>query len=185
MRQCNEIETKTEYDVSHNLLLLFLGYEGTKEVLSKECIAAVKEFAVTLYNKESRLANYVKKEVTNSMDASTTSPVEAMNFVLKHGQKKLHSNMDIDNSLSNAIDSTTSRIERRQNEAFREMHRTNLSSRAPTKDDLIRKGQGLVDVSFDARLYFKGCQGEFLHATVKELSAIEFQDCEILHDIVQ
>lgn len=160
MRQCTEVETKKEWDKSWKVLNLFLSLKETTDVLSSSCIEKVREFSLKLQTKESRLANYHRVFITNSMDAATTSPVEAMNSTIKSGDEGVNSNMNLSNTLSSAISSTSKRIERRDNQAHRDLVMSSYSSRAPTKDEINMKGQGLLDASYDSRIHFKGEQGE-------------------------
>ena len=160
MRQCTEVETKAEWDQSWKELNKFLSLKETTDVLSSRCIEKVREMSLKLQSKESRLANYHRVFITNCMDAATTSPVESMNSTLKSGDEGVNSNMNLSNTLRSAISSTSKRIERRNNEAHRDLSLSSYSSRAPTKDQINKKGQGLLDASYDSRSRFKGEKGE-------------------------
>ena len=94
MRLCNENKTVQEYNRSFQLLYEFLDDSRTKKDLSKDCINAVKIFVSNLQTKESQLANYVRRYVTNCMDSLTTSPVESQNSII-HKHLGISSNMDM------------------------------------------------------------------------------------------
>ena len=160
MRLCTHVEDKAEWGFCLRALESFLSLESTKAALSQGCIAAVKDFANVLMNKESRLANCKCMFSTNSLDASTTSPVESMNSIVKFGKDGVSSNMNLSKSLSSVLHGTDDRMNFRNDEALRQMSKSSCCSRAPTKDDVNKKGQGLLDASYDVRLHFKAAQGE-------------------------
>ena len=97
---------------------------------------------------------------TNSLDASTASPVESVNSIVKFGKDGVSSNMNLSKSLSSVLHGTDDRMNFTNDEALRQMSKSSYCSRAPTKDDVNKKGQGLLDASHDARLNFKAAQGE-------------------------
>lgn len=82
MRMCNEHETKAEFHMSHQLLIIFLNDKRTVTALGKKCIQSMISFAEMLLDKEIYLANYRRKYTTNCMDSMTTSPVESQNQVI-------------------------------------------------------------------------------------------------------
>jgi hypothetical protein len=55
-----------------------------KDVLSDQCIKAIEKFQCTIIEKEPNLAFYIRKTITMSFDAMTTSPVESMNSSIKN-----------------------------------------------------------------------------------------------------
>ena len=158
MSQCTEVETKFEYDRSHKELLKFLKMDTTKNILSKKCIHAVKELQKNLQTKEAKLANYIRMEMKNCMDACTTSPVESNNHAIKHGAFKVTSNMNIDKVIQRLLDHVNARLRKRKKNAIRQVNQVSKASRAPTKNHLIPKGQGLVDRNYDSRGYAKSAQ---------------------------
>ena len=92
------------------------------------------------------------------MDARTTSPAESQNSVIKSGSKKVTSNMSIDKSINNLICGIDARYKTRRNSAHTEFAKRSHSSRAPTKNFLIKKGQGLLDAQYDSRMEMKSAQ---------------------------
>ena len=92
------------------------------------------------------------------MDACTTSPVESANNSIKHGPWKVHSNMNLDRATKRMLSGIDARLSRRRNAAQRELNKSSYYSRAPTKDYVIPKGQGLIDHEFDSRLKLKSVQ---------------------------
>ena len=77
--QCNETETKEEYDRSHDELDKFVEMNETKAVLSIDCINAIKSLQKKLRSKEYKLAFYRRFSIKNCLDAMTTSSVEGNN----------------------------------------------------------------------------------------------------------
>ena len=71
---------------------------STFKALGSDCINGFLALKESLKSKESKLAGYVRHELTNCMDACTTSPVESNNNALKHGPSKITSTMNIDKS---------------------------------------------------------------------------------------
>ena len=56
-----------------------------------------------LLTKEYKLANYLRMEIRNCMDACTTSPVESNINSIKHGSYAVHANMNLDKSTERMI----------------------------------------------------------------------------------
>lgn len=144
MSLCNEYETKFEFDMSLKLLSDFLSDGRTTSRLSKECIGAVKSFCDNIVDKETQLANYVRRYITNCMDVSTTSPVESMNKVI-HQDLDVKSNVHADKGIKRIAEGTTDRIKRKINESLRSLNTTNTASCAPTSHLIIAKSQALAD----------------------------------------
>ena len=92
------------------------------------------------------------------MDACTTSPAESQNNSLKHKSSNVNSRMNLSTSVRKVVDGISDRLERRKSKADRELSQTNMSSQAPTKNYLIKKGQGLADCNFDASLERKSAR---------------------------
>ena len=94
MAQCNDCETKSEYDRSKDLLLKFLNLKETKAVLSSDCRNAVVRLQNDLAAKINKYGGFVRIAVKNCMDAMTTSPAESQNSMIKSGlgfvSKKIH-----------------------------------------------------------------------------------------------
>jgi hypothetical protein len=61
-----------------------LSSPGCQDVLSNDCIKAIKKFQSSMIKKETYLAFYVWKTISMSFDATTTSPVESMNSSIKN-----------------------------------------------------------------------------------------------------
>ncbi len=62
-----------------------LSSQMCKDVLSKQCIKAIEKFQCTIIEKEPYLTFHVRKTITMSFDAMTTSQVESMNSSIKSG----------------------------------------------------------------------------------------------------
>ena len=89
--------------------------------MSNECINAIVALKTTLRNKESKFAGYQRRNIRNSLDAMTTSPVEGNNRVIKHGPFKVTSNMNLDKSTRRIVQGINSRIRLRNEAAAKEV----------------------------------------------------------------
>ncbi len=67
------------------LLTEILSSPWCQEVLNTDCIKAIENFQCTMIEKETYLAFYLRKTISMSLDAMTTSPVESMNSSIKNG----------------------------------------------------------------------------------------------------
>lgn len=157
-RQCSEHKTKVEYDRSHDLLSEVLLTPECKAAIGDKCIAAVQELQMKLRTKERYLANYRRNALTMCMQAKTTSPVESMNNITKHGSHAVDSNMNLSKSVQTMTDGADARLGAYENDSIREMGIRNRASHAPTKDDVHRKTQYLMDQNWDCRLQRKYAQ---------------------------
>ena len=113
---------------------------------------------MSLRSKESKLAGYIRKDIKCSMDASTTSPSESQNNFTKHHDKSVNSKMNISKSLPTLLSKNDRRMKRNNDNAMRELASNNLSSCAPTKTYLNKKGQGLADRYFDISVSYKSAR---------------------------
>ena len=77
-------QSKDQYDRSHQLLTEMILSPMCTEVLGNDCRKAIEKFQMILKEKEQYLAFYVRVKVPLSFDGMTTSPVEAMNALIKH-----------------------------------------------------------------------------------------------------
>ena len=146
-------ETPMEYRRTHNELTRFLNLGTTVTVLGMECIKSITELQMNLKSKESKLAAYQRFDLKCSMEACTTSPAESMNHSIKHTASKVNSRVNLDNSLCKIVNGVTNRLQRRQKLAHREMNQNNLSSKSPTREYLIQKGQGLADQCYPSNSF--------------------------------
>jgi hypothetical protein len=158
LSQCNDCETKEEYDRSHKDLSKFLNRKATRSALSRDCILAIRSLQAKLKSKEFKLAGYLRMDIKDCLDAMTTSPVEGNNRVVKHGTSKISSTMNLDKAAKKLLIGINTRLRLRRNKAKRELTKTNKSSRAPTKEYLILKGQGLIDRHYDERHNLQSAQ---------------------------
>jgi hypothetical protein len=67
------------------ILTEMLSSPWCQDVLSTDCIKAIEKFQCTMIEKETCLAFYLRKTISMSFDAMTTSPVESMNSSIKNG----------------------------------------------------------------------------------------------------
>jgi hypothetical protein len=78
-------QTKAQYDRSNMILTEILSSPLCQDVLSKDCIKAIENFQCSMIDEETYLAFDVRKTISMSFDAMTTSPVESMNSSIKNG----------------------------------------------------------------------------------------------------
>ena len=150
-------ETPLEYRQTHNELTRFLNLEETVR-LGMKCIKSITEIQMNLKSKESKLTSYQRFDMKCSMEACTTSLAESMNNSIKHTASKVNSRVNLDNSLCKIIHRVTNWLQHRQKQAHWEMNQNNLSSKSPTREYLIQKGQGLADQLFDDSLKLKSAR---------------------------
>jgi hypothetical protein len=84
MHQDCVFENKEQFNKSNQILSTVINNAfrlGTVKQVLKD---AIKAFQVKLLVKEFYLANWVRKQIHNSYDAMTTSPVESVNCHIKH-----------------------------------------------------------------------------------------------------
>ena len=81
LTQCNDCETKNEYQMSHSLLTKFLFLPETIKALGYPCIKDIRNLQSNLQAKEEKYAGWRRMTIKNCMDTMTTSPVEGHNQV--------------------------------------------------------------------------------------------------------
>ena len=122
--------------------------------------------------------------IKNCMDAMTTSPVEGQNKVIKHSPDYVNRNFHMDKSLSKIVRAIAKRLRRKLREAKQEESQMNNASTAPTKNDLIRKGQALVDRNHDRRQHLRSAQiakNRWMVWNCNAIDHIEVPDPLMLH----
>ena len=149
IKQSFEYVTKSQYNRSHEILTEILNEDDTVKAIGKECVNAALELQQVLKGKERYLARYFQIGVHMSMDSMTTSPVESMNNLVKHGPKSINSNMNLSRSVKTATSAIDDRFDDHHNQLVREMGIINRASQAPTKRDIERKAQYMIDINFD------------------------------------
>ena len=83
MHQACVFENKEQYNKSHQILTNVICDAFCLGILNQAVKDAIEAFQVKLHLKESYLANWVRKQIPNSYDAMTTSPVESVNCHIK------------------------------------------------------------------------------------------------------
>jgi hypothetical protein len=87
MHQSCVFENKKQYIKSNQIMTEVIGEIFEKGVISQELKDAIESFQYKIALKEKYLANWLRKEIPNSYDAMTTSPVESLNCHIKHKTK--------------------------------------------------------------------------------------------------
>jgi hypothetical protein len=87
MHQAYVFENKSKYVKSHSTLTEVIGKMYADGFITQEIKEAIEAYQVKISNKEHFLENYIRRTISTSYDAMTTSPVESMNNHTKHGAK--------------------------------------------------------------------------------------------------
>ena len=146
---CSDDETKEEYDRSNAILADVLLEQATTDAVGADCVEAMTLFQAKLKSKEKYLAHYKRMGITMCLDAMTTSPVESMNQLTKHGPMGVDSNMNLSRSLKTMAKGHDSRSQDHHKKAQRSLGLVNLVSKGPTKYDIHHKCQYMLDQNFD------------------------------------
>ena len=88
----------------------------------------------------------------------TMSSVESQNWVMKHGPDTIHPNHHLNSALLKIMNSNITHLHLRKDKAVIETGQNNLASKSPTREFLIKKGQTLVDRSYDGCCVYKSVQ---------------------------
>lgn len=134
--------------MSMEMLTSWLNSPFILHVLGTDLAEAIKHFQMSLISKQSYLAQYIRKDVTMSADAMTTSPVESMNDLIKNKQK-INASLNLSKSLEQIVGNQKTRYDRSHGKACMQLNRTQLSSRAPTKDHIHKRCQDMMDFLYD------------------------------------
>jgi hypothetical protein len=67
------------------ILIEMLSSPLCQDVFRNDCIKAIENFQCSMIKKETYLAFYVRKTMSMSFDAMTTSPVESINSSILNG----------------------------------------------------------------------------------------------------
>ena len=84
MHQACVFENKEQYNKSNQILSTLISDAFLLRTVNQVLKDAIEAFQVKLLVKEFYLANWVRKQIHNSYDAMTTSPVESVNCHIKH-----------------------------------------------------------------------------------------------------
>ena len=87
MHQACVYENKLQYVKSHSILNEVIAKVYADGLITQELKEAIETYQVKMSTKEDFLANCIRKTITISYDAMTTSPVESMNNHTKHEAK--------------------------------------------------------------------------------------------------
>ena len=85
MKMSKDCSSPAEYNRYHAELSCFLEEPETVKALQKDAIVAIFWMKHTLWDKEPKLAGYVRHGMKNNMGAMTTSPAESQNTHIRTG----------------------------------------------------------------------------------------------------
>ena len=148
---CCGHENKEEYDWSNEILREILIDRETVNAVGEKCVEAMKALQLNLKGKERYLAHYRRMGLTMCLDAMTTSPVESMNELTKHGPRGVDSNMNLSRSVVTMTQGHDARANEHMKKFIRDLGLINRASTAPTKNEIHRKCQYMLDQNFDSR----------------------------------
>ena len=87
MHQACVYENKYQYVKSQSTLTEVIAKVYAGEFITQELKEAIETYQMKISTKEHFLANYIRRTISMSYDAMTTSPVESMNNHTKHEAK--------------------------------------------------------------------------------------------------
>ncbi len=131
--------------------------EQAREILSAECILAVEKFQVTMKDKEQYIAYHFRKDVSQSRNAASTSPVESMNSHIKSTMGCSYI-QNTSKSLLKMARGSDQRISIFDKNSHRELQFTSLSSKLKIKDELICECLQMCNQNFDKRKNYQCVQ---------------------------
>ncbi len=97
------------------------------------------------------------------MDAMTKLLVESYNSALKNGSYVVHPNMNLDNRCKKALNGIENKIQSHRNTAEQDIESQNNFSHGNTRNDIIKKGQGLINAENNRR--HKSCCAQLVNKT--------------------
>jgi hypothetical protein len=148
MHQACVYENKEQYNKSNAVLTGVIRDAFNNGVIDQSLKNAIEKFQVKLNNKQRYIAYYIRKNIHNSYDAMTTSPVESMNSQIKHRIKASSLN-NTSRSLMMITEGTDDRIAAIDKTAQRELQLTIINSKLPIKNLFHRKCVFLLHHQFD------------------------------------
>ena len=87
MHQACVYENKSQYMKSHSILTDVIAKLYADGFITQDLKEAIETYQVKISTKEHFLANYIRRTISMSYDAMTTSLVESMNNHTKHEAK--------------------------------------------------------------------------------------------------
>jgi hypothetical protein len=150
MHQECVFENKEQYNKSNAVLTGVIRDAFNNGVIDEFLKNAIEKFQVKLNNKQRYIAYYIQKNIPNSYDAMTTSPVESTNSQIKHRIKASSLN-NTSRSLMMITEGTDDRIAAIDKTAERELQLTIINSKLPIKNLFHRKCVFLLHHQFNCR----------------------------------
>ena len=150
MHQECVFENKEQYNKSNAVLTGVIRDAFNNGVIDEFLKNAIEKFQVKLNNKQRYIAYYIRKNIPNSYDAMTTSPVESMNSQIKHRIKASSLN-NTSRSLMMITEGTDDRIAAIDKTAERELQLTIINSKLPIKNLFHRKCVFWLHHQFDVQ----------------------------------
>lgn len=121
------------------------------QMLSLDCINAIKRFQKKMSDKQKYVAYYIRVKIPMSFDAMTTSPVESMNAHLKDTMGVSH-NSNSSTTCVKVSKGASAMISSFHKDAQWQLQFTSLASKLDIKDTLIRESLYICNQNFDRRM---------------------------------
>jgi hypothetical protein len=150
MHQACVYENKEQYKKSNAVLTGVIRDAFNNGVIIESLNNAIENFQVKLNNKQRYIAYYIRKNIPNSYDAMTISPVESMNSQIKHRIKEYSPN-NTSHSLMMITEGTDDRIAAIDETAQQELQLTVINSKLHIKNLFHQKCLFLLHHQFDGR----------------------------------
>jgi hypothetical protein len=87
MHQACVFDYQAQYENANSILTSIINEAKSKRHISKGLYEAFSKLQLQVHNKQSYLAYWIRKSITISFDAMTTSPMESINWHIKHKSK--------------------------------------------------------------------------------------------------
>jgi hypothetical protein len=87
MHQACVYENKSQYVKSHSILTDVIAKVYANGSITQQLKESIERYQVKISTKEEFLAYYIRRKISMSYDAMTTSPVESVNNHTKHQAK--------------------------------------------------------------------------------------------------
>jgi hypothetical protein len=143
-------ENKQQYDKAHQILTATLKNALEKNHFTKEQFEAFAALQLKITEKERYFSYYIRKEISMTFDAMTTSPVESMNSHMK----KFY-NVNGKNSISRSVQIMTEGADERVDNILkknqRELQMSVIGSKLPDAHLFSRKCVFMLHYQFDIR----------------------------------
>ena len=143
-------ENKEQYDKAHQILTAVLKNALENKHLTKEQYEGFAALQLKITEKERYFSYYIRKEISMTFDAMTTSPVESMNSHLKK-VKKVTGKNTISRSVQMMTEGADERVDDILKKSQCELQLNVIGSKVPAAHLFSRKCVFMLHYQFDIR----------------------------------